>query len=398
MKRIIFLICCFVPVCSLVAQSHKYALQFELKDFSLSTLPSLIVVVGGKDKSILKEVSGKKMELWIDSIVDYPMNVRVLYYPDCTSEMRKDIEADRIPRPSASANLFITDAVNPVIVKRDTIFLLQQNILQKKYQQLQDDIMVRVNQFNERTGNQLHQAYMATESQQEKDSIERLHDNMFKINAGRPNLDSVIMPCIQNNLNNVISLHAMSSYITQCRFFKFDIPGQTFQSFLHSMPAQLRQLRFWKELDEITKVIKSGRSLIGQKAPAFINLKDSSGKVVQLEQLKGKIVFVDFWASWCAPCMAQVPQLKAAYQKVKNNTVEFVGISLDESVNSWKQAIRNSQLNWINLTDLKGTNGLTAIQYKALLIPYNLLIDKNGVVVKENIPIEALEKTIEELL
>ena len=398
MKRMFFLICFCISAYSLLAQSPFYALQIEMKDFSGSAQPSLIRVSCGRDKFIIKQVSEKKFEISLDPIIDYPNFIQIEYYRDCTNEIRKQIEAGFTVRTKAFASFLVTDATNAVVVMNDSISLLHENILQKKYREMFERIMVRVNQFNENTGKKLRQAYLAAQNEAEKDSIERLNDNMFRINAGRPNLDSVLMPCIKNNLNNVISLHAMNTYISQSRFFRFDVPGPTFQSYLQSMPQNLQQLKLWKELDEITKVINPGSSLIGKKAPEFINLKDSSGRIVQLEQFKGKIVFIDFWASWCAPCMAQVPQLKKAYQQVQGKNVEFVAISLDESLHNWKQAIRKSQLSWINLTDLKGNNSLTAIEYKALLIPHNLLIDKNGIVVKENIPVESLEKTIEELL
>ena len=147
------------------------------RPIGVERFPSICQPIADSDKGRKGEIHSEgglenKFEFVLDSIVDYPQNIRIQYYPDCTTEMRKEIEADIRVLPKAVANIFITDATNPVLVKGESILLLHQNILQKKYQQMLNDMNVRINQFKKRTGQQLHQAFLSASNHQQKDSIE----------------------------------------------------------------------------------------------------------------------------------------------------------------------------------------------------------------------------------
>ena len=113
---------------------------------------------------------------------------------------------------------------------------------------------------------------------------------------------------------------------------------------------------------------------------------------------KNRYTLVDFWASWCGPCRAEMPYVVEAYEKYHNKGLEVVGISLDNKADAWKEAIGKLKLPWPQLSDLQGWKSLGADIYHIKAIPANILIDSNGVIVAKNLRGLTLLYKIDELL
>jgi peroxiredoxin len=127
----------------------------------------------------------------------------------------------------------------------------------------------------------------------------------------------------------------------------------------------------------------------GHIAPDF-ELKDINGKSQKLSDYRGKYVLLDFWASWCAPCRAEHPNLKRCYQKYANDNFKFIGVSMDAGQAQWKQAISIDGLPWIQLNDPWSMNGNLAESYGVKAIPFNCIINPQGVIEAVNLRGEAL--------
>lgn len=136
---------------------------------------------------------------------------------------------------------------------------------------------------------------------------------------------------------------------------------------------------------------------IGKNAPQF-SQTDSQGNPIALESFKGKYVLVDFWASWCGPCRQENPNLVRTYQKFRSRNFEILGVSLDNNKDKWLQAIKEDQLNWPHVSDLKYWKNEVALQYGVQSIPANFLLDKEGKIIAKGLRGQALEQALEKLL
>ena len=130
-----------------------------------------------------------------------------------------------------------------------------------------------------------------------------------------------------------------------------------------------------------------------------IALNDPSGKERSLSDLRGKVVLVDFWASWCGPCRRENPNVVRAWQAYKDKGFEVFSVSLDKDVNKWQRAIEQDGLIWPNhISDLRGWNSVASAQYGISSIPHAILIDKDGTVVATHLRGNQLETELEKLL
>lgn len=138
------------------------------------------------------------------------------------------------------------------------------------------------------------------------------------------------------------------------------------------------------------------KNSVGQIAPGFTQ-NDVDGKPVNLSSYRGKYVLVDFWASWCAPCRAENPNLVKTYARYAPKGFEILGVSLDNKEENWKKAIADDGLKWKHVSDLKGWQNAVSQLYGVRGVPASYLIDPQGVIVAKDLRGDELDRFLADI-
>jgi peroxiredoxin len=136
---------------------------------------------------------------------------------------------------------------------------------------------------------------------------------------------------------------------------------------------------------------------VGEKAPG-VTIPDVKGKKIKLADLKGKVVLVDFWASWCGPCRKSMPGLRNVYASYKAKGFEIYGISLDEKKADWQKAVAADKINWIQVNEPGGWETPTARAWHIEQLPSSFLIDKEGKIIATDPTEKQLQDILQKLL
>ena len=179
----------------------------------------------------------------------------------------------------------------------------------------------------------------------------------------------------------------------------YELSGQELLDEIAKFPAAMQQNTVLVKLKENAE--QKIKTDIGQP---FIDIvqPDAAGEQVSLESAvknpANKYVLLDFWASWCGPCMGEVPHLKKTYDEFHPKGFEIYGVSFDQNREKWLAAVDQSGMNWLHVSEVKGFDNQAAKDYAIQGIPSNFLIDAQGTIVAKNLRGEALYEKVSELL
>ena len=178
---------------------------------------------------------------------------------------------------------------------------------------------------------------------------------------------------------------------------RYDLSDEDQEAILAKANDTFKAVRGIDKMIEHLNILKN--SAVGKKFIDF-EMADAEGKMHKLSEFvgNGKVVLIDFWASWCPPCRADMPNLVAAYKQYKSKGFEIVGISLDSKADAWAKGVQDLGITWTQLSDLQGWKNAGAALYGVNSIPHTILVDKDGTILCKKLHGKEIAAKLEEIL
>ena len=197
---------------------------------------------------------------------------------------------------------------------------------------------------------------------------------------------------VSKNNKSIVSLLVLSNLVNN--------PNVDFEKVKRDSDAlipELKATRVGKKLFE--RLNELSQIAIGSKAPEF-SAPNPEGQMVSLKESLGKVTIIDFWASWCAPCRVENPNMVALYNEFHEKGLNIIGVSLDGEAQreKWHEAIVTDKLAWTQVSNLKFWQDPIARQYNIQAIPATFILDEKGVIVAKNLKGEELRNKVAEML
>jgi len=210
------------------------------------------------------------------------------------------------------------------------------------------------------------------------------------------NFQSSMQEFVTNNPNSPALIMALSQINAEADFKTYEALITQINSTFEESPTVKAYYENYKQLK---KKLESGKLLAeGKLAPDFTEFLTDGKKQMKLSDLKGKVVLIDFWASWCGPCRKENPNVVKTYEKYKNDGFTIMSVSLDTDRAKWLAAIKQDNLTWPNhCSDLAFWSSAVVPLYNIQGIPSTVLIDKEGKIIATDLRGTALDKKLEEI-
>ncbi|MDX1830519.1 MAG: TlpA disulfide reductase family protein [Lutibacter sp.] len=352
MKKALFLL---LLILSISCKNEKPSEQKQTNSINI-----ILTDLNGKLLIKLDSIDLNNSKFPIDSIVtqndtinfsvkksNVPKKMRVSIYKDSLKR------ADFIDFWMDSTNINISGKLNDLINIKITGCNL--NRISKEYNNL----------FAKLNTPELIKESMSAKTPDERKKVMEKVNNLF---------NNYRTKFIFENPNNIVSLHNILS-------LKNSIPKDSLNIYYHKLSKALQNSYRGKLLNDF---IKTEKFNVGDTVQDFSGI-DLKGKIVKLSDFKGKIILLDFWASWCAPCHLQNQnEFQQIYSKFKNKNFIIISYSLDKesAKEDWKKASKKDKINWVNISNLKGFRDPLSVQYNIQSIPTSFLINQYGVIVK----------------
>lgn len=248
--------------------------------------------------------------------------------------------------------------------------------------QKEDDLLSKLKAPNIRLQDSLSQLITSTKDETYKKDLKK---NLKDAQQLERELD---INYVKNNPNSIIAVNLLQVYTSTW--------GKEKSAELYeNLSAEMKNTTYGKTISNFLRLNKEIK--IGGKFADF-EQANTAGKKIKLSGIKAKYILLEFWGSWCGPCREENPNLVKTYNTYKAKGFEVLGVAADDNKAQWLKAIKDDQLPWENVSDLKGDKNEASLIYGINAFPTNYLIDEKGIIIAKNLRGDALSKKLQELL
>lgn len=202
---------------------------------------------------------------------------------------------------------------------------------------------------------------------------------------------------VKRNISNVVGEIIFKKDVMKSDIINFPFLEEIYASISDDVKSDRDVIRAMGMRDEYINENKLQKQSVSERYTDF-EIQTPSGESRKLSDYVGKAeyLFIDFWASWCGPCIADIPKIKKAYEKYRGKGLEVLGVSIDNSEESWKKALKRIDAPWDQVIVKKNTESLVREMYHFKEIPYSILLDKDGYIIEVGLRGYTLEKILDE--